>query len=301
MDIFDKQKAAEVYLRQHAREYERFREKTNVIIKGADDFPKDIKRQKKYHIPELKELDGKFKYTNSALNSFSAHAGYSCDNGFYGDEFVNIKGSLSHKNCFPGVKLIANECESDRDIEYFGKKERIRSDKLCYLKSRIEAKNKKCDFYLVAYVGVFMAALDDFYEKNNKTSLHPMTKYLIECHLRRNNCILPTKAGIAGLHAEVQALNHLFIKTDQSNNIITESVVDKSAYTRAMLNSVIFTKRLTPKQERGKNFPACHNCAGILELACIATGVTHNPQDSYSDKNKRGILGELYAGKYNAN
>ncbi|SMG55470.1 YwqJ-related putative deaminase [Cedecea sp. NFIX57] len=283
----DDHKATEAYRRQYTLEYEKFTEKTKIIIKAAESFPENYKEQKKYHPSGLKEQDGKFKYTNRALSDYSAHAGYSCGSHVYRDEFVNIKGSLSSKDCFPGVELIPNECGSDRDITYLKGKERISAQKLKRLKSAIEPKNKEYDFYRIANVGIFMSKLDELYKTDGETHLHPMTKYLIESHLERNNYVLPTRAGIAGLHAEVQALNDLFIKADKSNHIITEDAMSKATYTETMLSSVIFTKRLTPKTERGSDFPACHNCAGILELACVITGITRNPQDRYHNSNRR--------------
>ncbi|OCQ52990.1 hypothetical protein Ppb6_01883 [Photorhabdus australis subsp. thailandensis] len=83
-----------------------------------------------------------------------------------------------------------------------------------------------------------------------------LTKVAVQIALYLN--ILPTMAGIAGLHAEVQALNNLFISGDRG----TEKR-ENWKYIRNMLESTIFTQRLTAGQA-GKDFAACHNCSGIL-------------------------------------
>nr|WP_080718700.1 YwqJ-related putative deaminase [Xenorhabdus bovienii] len=83
--------------------------------------------------------------------------------------------------------------------------------------------------------------------------LHPIIKERIIEHLEKNKNILPTTAGIAGLHAEVQALNFVLHRFDALD-------IDRD---EGLTNTYIYTKRLVGK-ERNVDFPACHNCSGIL-------------------------------------
>ncbi|REF25899.1 YwqJ-like deaminase [Xenorhabdus cabanillasii] len=211
--------------------------------------------------------------SKKALQNFAAHAGYlrDKDGKEYKDRFVNFKDNnrnLAPGKLFPGVKLIPQKTiEVNRPIGPW-------RNKLAYDIEDI-FRNNMANEYRVTNTPAFIKGLQDMYEKNGQT-LHPMTQRLVEEHIAHNGDILPTMAGIAGLHAEVQALNQIFITADQNEPL------NPARYDKAMLQSSIFTKRLTTANA-GKDFPACHNCSGIIKSpANVITGMVDSAGSNFS-------------------
>ncbi|CDL86130.1 YwqJ-related putative deaminase [Xenorhabdus cabanillasii] len=207
------------------------------------------------------------------LKNFAAHAGYlrDKDGKEYKDRFVNFKDkkqNLAPGKLFPGVKLMPQKTiEVNRPIGPW-------RNKLAYDIEDI-FRNNMANEYRVKNTPAFIKGLQNMYEKNGQT-LHPMTQRLVEEHIAHNGDILPTMAGIAGLHAEVQALNQIFIATDQNEPL------NPARYDKAMLQSSIFTKRLTTANA-GKDFPACHNCSGIIKSpANVITGMVDSAGSNFS-------------------
>ncbi|MCC8460158.1 YwqJ-related putative deaminase [Photorhabdus aegyptia] len=230
--------------------------KTQTILSASAEYGNlKHKKQTEYNNKKLNETspDGKFKYAKTKLQDQAAHAGIAFnlrpisndeEEGWtfsYKDEFVNLKDkdkSLGKGKLFPGVTLQPDTPEH----------------------------------YNVHNVSEFISGVKSAY-KNNGTDLHPFTSLLIEKHIRENNGVLPMMAGIAGLHAEVQAMNFRFIKGDLNSKVEIGSRSERN-YEIDMLDSYIFTERLTTK-EKGKEFTACFNCTGILQWPTrVMTGIT---------------------------
>ncbi|WP_338015619.1 YwqJ-related putative deaminase [Photorhabdus bodei] len=138
----------------------------------------------------------------------------------------------------------------------------------------------EAEAYKIIDIESFISGIRDMYGRVN-TPLHPVIESLIRNHIINNDRILPTMAGIAGLHAEVQALNNLLILEDKKvGKIIGSRKI--SEYIRDMLKSSIFTQRLTTKQA-GDNFAACHNCSGILSSPVnVVTGKVTSAGSDFS-------------------
>ncbi|WP_237386349.1 YwqJ-related putative deaminase [Xenorhabdus sp. Sc-CR9] len=260
LDTPDTTEVSAAYQRQLPSVMMRFQNKTDSILEESKQLPNP---KKKSSTPK--------KYSKKALQNFAAHAGY-WHNKAYQDEFVNFKDNnqnLAPGKLFPGVELIPQKTiEINRPIE-------PRRNKLAY---DIEDtfRNNMANEYRVTSIPAFIKGLRDMYEKNGQT-LHQMTQRLVEDHIAHNNNILPTMAGIAGLHAEVQALNKVFEEADKSS-----APFNLARYAKAMLQSSIFTKRLTTANA-GQNFPACHNCSGIIQSpANVITGTVDSAGSNFS-------------------
>ncbi|EKG5019341.1 TPA: YwqJ-related putative deaminase [Salmonella enterica subsp. diarizonae serovar 53:z10:z35] len=108
-------------------------------------------------------------------------------------------------------------------------------------------------------VDIFISEIKKLYAASG-SELHEVVERRIRNHLASNNNILPRMAGIAGLHAEVQALNHIISMTDTEARVASK-----------LSSSYIYTQRLVGA--RNEDFPACHNCSGIINgLENIMTG-----------------------------
>ncbi|EDA5330987.1 hypothetical protein F9N29_21565 [Salmonella enterica] len=114
-------------------------------------------------------------------------------------------------------------------------------------------------YYHVENVDIFISEIKKLYAASG-SELHEVVERRIRNHLASNNNILPRMAGIAGLHAEVQALNHIISMTDTEARVASK-----------LSSSYIYTQRLVGA--RNEDFPACHNCSGIINgLENIMTG-----------------------------
>ncbi|OCA54293.1 YwqJ-related putative deaminase [Photorhabdus namnaonensis] len=133
--------------------------------------------------------------------------------------------------------------------------------------------------YEINNIEDFISGIKDMYTEAKQT-LHPMTESRIRRHITKNENRLPTMAGIAGLHAEVQALNDLFISCDENNNRSASNNIKD--YRKDILKSSIFTQRLTTEQA-GDAFAACHNCSGILSSPInVTTGKVTSAGSNFS-------------------
>ncbi|MDX7999525.1 hypothetical protein FE394_09990 [Xenorhabdus sp. Reich] len=264
LDTPDTAEVSAAYQRQLSSVMKEFQNKTDSILEESKQPP----------LPKKKQPTPK-KYSKKALQNFAAHAGYSHNNA-YQDEFVNFKDNnqnLAPGKLFPSVELIPQ-----KTIE-INRPTGPRRNKLAY---DIEDtfRNNMANEYRITSIPDFIKGLRDMYEKNGQT-LHPMTQRLVEEHIAHNNNILPTMAGIAGLHAEVQALNKVFIKSDQDAGESSDPL-SPARYAKAMLQSSIFTKRLTTANA-GQDFPACHNCSGIIQSpANVITGTVDSAGSNFS-------------------
>ncbi|ERT12152.1 hypothetical protein LGZ99_00960 [Photorhabdus temperata] len=246
-----------------------FNKKTKLILNSSKRFGQlKPAKQRAFSEPGLKAngvSDGKFIYSKNSLSNFAAHAGYE-HNGHYEDEFVNFKDNdrnLAEGKLFPGVNLIRRPLiEKNKETNEW------------------EIKQIEVDAYKVSDIDSFILGIKNMYSEAG-TSLHPITESLIRNHIINNDYILPTMAGIAGLHAEVQALNHLLILEDKrAGKTIGSRKIGE--YMRDMLKSSVFTQRLTTKQA-GDDFAACHNCSGILSApANVITGKVESAGSNFS-------------------
>ncbi|WP_217469484.1 YwqJ-related putative deaminase [Photorhabdus akhurstii] len=247
----------------------KFHEKTKLILSSSEEFGllKPAK-QRKFSKPGLKNKgvsNGKFIYSKKSLQDFAAHAGY-VHNGDYDDEFVNFKDNdrnLADGRLFPGIIL-------------------KKRPKLSIVKDREEWKIRQsyeAEAYKITDIEAFISGIREMYGEENP--LHPVIESLIRNHIINNQYILPTMAGIAGLHAEVQALNNLLTLEDEREGKAVGSR-KIGEYMRDMLQSSIFTQRLTTKQA-GDDFAACHNCSGILSSPVnVITGKVQSAGSNFS-------------------
>ncbi|MEQ1963591.1 RHS repeat-associated core domain-containing protein [Xenorhabdus khoisanae] len=184
------------------------------------------------------------KFTNKKLKDYAAHAAVISevsDRVIYRRQFLNLPGSLSKNNLFPGVKLVEENSRSSQFYEVIDRKAFLDGIKDAYSSKKIYPPRDKMD----------VVKIPEFTETPDQ--LHPVIEKRITEHLEKNKNRLPTTAGIAGLHAEVQALNFVLHRHDALG-------IDRH---EGLVNTYIYTKRLVGK-EKNADFPACHNCSGIL-------------------------------------
>ncbi|OCA55302.1 YwqJ-related putative deaminase [Photorhabdus namnaonensis] len=250
-------------------EFGDFNRKTQLILNASKEFGQlKLAKQRKFSKPGLKRdgvSDGSFVYSKKSLQDFAAHAGY-VHNGDYDDEFVNFKDNdrnLADGRLFPGIGL-------------------IKRPKLSIVKDKEAWKMQQSDeaeAYKVTDIEAFISGIREMYGEENP--LHPVVESLIRNHIINNHYVLPTMAGIAGLHAEVQALNNLLTLGDEREGKTVGSR-KIGEYMRDILQSSIFTQRLTTKQA-GDDFAACHNCSGILSSPVnVITGKVESAGSSFS-------------------
>ncbi|MCG3460806.1 RHS repeat protein [Xenorhabdus bovienii] len=163
------------------------------------------------------------------------------DRIIYKRQFFNLPGSLSKNNLFPGVELTEGNSSSPQSYKVINAETFLNGIQDAYSSKKIYPLRNQTD----------VVKTPEFTETPDQ--LHPVIKERIIEHLEKNKNILPTTAGIAGLHAEVQALNFVLHRFDALG-------IDRD---EGLANTYIYTKRLVGK-ERNVDFPACHNCSGIL-------------------------------------
>ena len=141
------------------------------------------------------------------------------DLGLISKSYKNLRGKVSD---FPGVKQI-----NDETFVIYGKE-------------------------------AYMKRVEELYADSG-TPLHPIIKNKIWDHVGDGSKVFPTRAGIPGLHAEVQAVN----------DIVRQLPVD---FDLSKVN--VSTIKLSPGRGQGEAFLACYNCGGILHSSVnILTGI----------------------------
>ncbi|EHM7593326.1 RHS repeat protein [Salmonella enterica] len=229
-----------------------FTQETKKILDEAEINESSLKKLK----PNKRQKTSRdMKYTKTKLKNYAAHAGFlnvpsgSGETPRFKSGFVNLPGSLSNKNTFPGVRLIDEKIKR-RFKDYSPEKLKEST------KWRPET---SLGYYRVENVDIFISEIKKLYAASG-SELHEVVERRIRNHLASNNNILPRMAGIAGLHAEVQALNHIISMTDTEASVASK-----------LSSSYIYTQRLVGA--RNEDFPACHNCSGIINgLENIMTG-----------------------------
>ncbi|HCM1977923.1 TPA: RHS repeat protein [Salmonella enterica subsp. houtenae serovar 47:z36:-] len=230
--------------------HQNFTEETKKILDEAELNESRLKELK----PKIREKKSRdMKYTNAKLKNYAAHAGFlntsSGEAPIFKSGFINLPGSLSNKNTFPGVRL-ENEKIRRGFEEYSPEKLKV---------SKKWRPEMSLGYYRVENLDVFIDEIKRLYSASG-SELHEVVERRIRNHITNNNNVLPKMAGIAGLHAEVQALNHIVSMHD-----IEDSVASK------LSSSYIYTQRLVGA--RNEDFPACHNCSGIINgLENVMTG-----------------------------
>ncbi|WP_413484545.1 YwqJ-related putative deaminase, partial [Morganella psychrotolerans] len=197
------------------------------------------------------------KYTNAKLKNYAAHAGFLNVSGegagVFKTGFINLPGSLGNKNTFPGVRLMDEKVK--QGFEDFSPST-LKTTK----KWRPEM---SLGNYQVADTHAFMSEIKNRYAESG-IPLTDVVENRIREHIKDNNNILPKMAGIAGLHAEVQALNSIVSMSGAGENMSGK-----------LSSSYIYTQRLTGA--KNEDFPACHNCSGIISgLENVMTGRVKN-------------------------
>ncbi|MER2472325.1 RHS repeat-associated core domain-containing protein [Photorhabdus laumondii] len=211
--------------------------------------PREVKQKQKQRIKTSQEMT----FTNAKLKGYAAHAGIMHDTT-YKDKFLNLSGSLGAKNTFPGVQLISEKAKPGF--------EQYHPDEL--QTSKRWRPNMDLGSYRVANEKEFIAGIQKAYQGSG-TALHPLIEQRIKAHIKENKNILPKMAGIAGLHAEVQALNYM----------VTEFSKNGGNLSSHLSQTYIFTQRLVGATNQ--DFPACHNCSGILSgIENVMTGRVEN-------------------------
>lgn len=233
--------------------YQRMTESTGMILQETlnnEAVLKGIKQKDKE-----KKSRG-MKFTHSKLKNYAAHAGVLNTlqpDAVYKDGFLNLPGSLGNKNTFPGVELIedkVNPALSQYHPDNLGKSRKWRPE-------------ASLGYYRVADTEAFISGIRGQYESSG-TDLHAVVEGRIRDHLLANNNVLPKMAGIAGLHAEVQALNYIVSNPDI-----------EGGNAERLNGSYIFTQRLVGNVN--EDFPACYNCSGIISgLENVMTGRVNN-------------------------
>lgn len=234
-----------------SQQYNSFSARTAQILDAPAQRQRQIdeleRNKKKGDANKLKKSP--LKFSKTALKGFAAHAGIAPRDGSeLTTDFVNFEGSLAAKNLFPGVELMPAAPPPDHPFSVVIPASASQRTKLAF--------QQDADFgnYRVVDPQAFMQGIEQRYEAG-AVALHDYTRQRITSHLANSNYVIPIKAGIAGLHAEVQALNDWISRPAEGRK--TEQVI---------ADSFVFTQRLVgiPTGQNVVDFPACYNCSGIL-------------------------------------
>ncbi|MEJ2768065.1 YwqJ-related putative deaminase [Mycetohabitans sp. B46] len=246
-------------------------ESTQGIINKAAETDKEIAELKnKKKGKKADDLAKNSLYTKKKLEEYAAHAAiFNSISNFYKEGFLNYPGSLKKKDLFPGVSILERKIKQGFEnyvplTEHKEFREEVGS-------------------YKITDEEKFIDAIKNTYQKNN-LQLHPVVEKRIRDHLKSNNFILPQKAGIPGLHAEVQALNSMLNSIEPDN--VNKEIHLEAPYFKNLIHTHLFTKRLVGK--KGEDFPACHNCSGILKSPLsVVTGVVDSAGKDHSSPQRR--------------
>jgi insecticidal toxin complex protein TccC len=252
---------------------------TSTIIKQAEVNTREINSTRSN--AKQRKLAESFRFTEKKLQGYAAHAGVSAADGgaaSYQSEFVNFPGGLSPKQLFPGVSIQQNKIKAGFE-PYVPKsppvsRQNSREESAPIREGVLSALEPGIGSYKIVDVDKFIGGVREKYQSEGRP-LHSVTEHRIRKHIERNNFVLPIRAGIAGLHAEVQAFN-AWVSAAESLPTKTEA-----PYYKLISESYIFTQRLVG--DRGRDFPACHNCSGILSAPVnIMTGRVTNAAHTHT-------------------
>jgi len=234
-------------------------------------------------------------YTENKVANYTAHAGFFImvgDGAIAGDsEFFNLPGgskgsdgrrsyaALSSKDLFPGIRLIKAASKPEWMKQFVP--ERLPPDKF---KWQPDSVLNDLGSYRVVNEGAFIGAIKTRYVEAGVPMQDEVERRIMQ-HVRNNEGVLPSSAGIPGLHAEVQALNKAIFE-------------NSGAMHSALSNTYIFTQRLgkfkkgqDPEKYKAEDFPACFNCSGIISgLENVMTGRDGNGA-GWGVRRRRNSLG----------
>ncbi|WP_387468333.1 YwqJ-related putative deaminase [Photorhabdus sp. RM323S] len=292
-----------------------FTEKTREIINNNDvNYLKKTAAHAGYEIGDIKESN--YKYKDGFVNLKDNNKNLADGKLFPGIELIkrptmsismkkieenkeaeknkevkkkNKKGEKKGQKKEDKKTMIENYIKNNKKISDMQELNKLFINNTLMEKEKEEEEEKKwkillrftneANCYEINNIEDFISGIKDMYTEAKKT-LHPITESLIRDHLTKNENILPTMAGIAGLHAEVLSLNDLFISCDENNNRSASNNIKD--YMKDILKSSIFTQRLTTEQA-GDAFAACHNCSGILSSPInVITGKVTSAGSNFS-------------------
>jgi insecticidal toxin complex protein TccC len=227
--------AREMIGKSTGRILEKAQEGTNIISK--------LKGKK------LNEAMADMKFTNNKLKDYAAHAAVVIEVPehnlvVYKKHFFNLRGKLTKNERFAEVEVR----ENDNPLE---SKYKV-NDKALFLNKIKEGYETKKIHRPKGGSPNFISDPTGFLQEK-PVELHSETEKRITKHLEDSHDEIPMMAGIAGLHAEVQALNFAMTELDRLG-------VERE---EGLKRTYIYTKRLVGK-EKNVDFPACYNCSGIL-------------------------------------
>ncbi|HWH89004.1 MAG TPA: RHS repeat-associated core domain-containing protein [Pseudomonas sp.] len=184
--------------------------------------------------------------------------------------FFNLPGSPSGKNPFPGITVNETDYTTNGIPSFNAVRKRVQSGRAIsapFAENELLAPSD-LGTYSVTNMKVFLDAVESAYKNFSATPLHARTRKLIEAHIEANP-VIPIRAGVAGLHADVQAINHVASELQKKEN----GNFDEVTFQRAMFNTVLYVQKLTVPGSQ--NFPACGNCTGIIpKNVAVATGLS---------------------------
>jgi insecticidal toxin complex protein TccC len=106
---------------------------------------------------------------------------------------------------------------------------------------------------------------------------------LIMNHVRAHS-EFPIRAGVAGLHADVQTINDIANKLPLDD----KGKFDSIGFRNALSDTVVFVHKLT-KPGLNQAFPACGNCTGIIpDTVTVATGIL--PLGRHAEGSRRRLI-----------
>ncbi|MEN1835979.1 RHS repeat-associated core domain-containing protein [Pseudomonas lijiangensis] len=266
-----------------------FSAETKAILSVAAENTKHFNSLHKSQQQKLLRLD---RLTLATLKTGVAHAGVTTqDNSMLLSGFINYQGSLSPRSLFPGVSLIPQKEPIKEPIKTI--------PHLAHFIPRLTTQNKDTnvykffttdtgipeikedEHYRISDMEAYMDAVKTAYSSGEQP-LHPFMETQIRQHVEESNFMIPSKAGIPGMHAEVQALNRL----------LNERAPTGQNVHKVLAESYLFTKRLTGNKDMpGSDFPACFNCSGIIPpFVHVITGRVEQIKNTRKPQKRRKSL-----------
>jgi insecticidal toxin complex protein TccC len=217
--------------------------------------------------------------SGKTLKQYIAHASYVMRSGSSEmTTFHNFQGSPAGKDVFLGINSYPTERYREFQVPTMEgakkkKEDRIDSDFL---------PPGDLGTYTVASRRRFKKGLREEYRRNG-VFLHPETMKLIMNHVRAHS-EFPIRAGVAGLHADVQTINDIANKLPLDD----KGKFDSIGFRNALSDTVVFVHKLT-KPGLNQAFPACGNCTGIIpDTVTVATGIL--PLGRHAEGSRRRLI-----------